>query len=252
MKNKIIQYTNSKKWYILTVIFLMGCSLEIDDSPKENPYLSYYSIETHDGKYLRFACISPETHNVIKGNPVLLIFPPGEQSEEEVKWTIDNYLIRQCIQRNWIVISPMAVEDKKYFEGAEEYIPELLDWIEDSFNVENNSFHISGISNGGKSAFRIGIQYRKKCSSLLVFPGIIHNNTEYALLDSLIGIPVHMYVGEYENQAWKSVMDSIKIILDDLGVTNQYIVFPGEGHVLTSLTSIMLFDTLDSFRPDSN
>ena len=244
-----------KKYYksnililIIIVYAILGCDSDINDSQIQNPYIKYTYITTRDGKKLDFAIVAPETLNNENGNPVLIAFPPGDQTSDEVVWTLDNYLIRQSIQRNWIAISPMQMDGKKYFEGAENYIPELFDWVEDNYSVENSKYHISGISNGGKSAFRIAIKFRKRCSSLLVFPGIIHSSNEYAMLDSLMGIPVHMYVGEYETQAWISVMDSIKTVLDDLGVYNQYITFPGDGHVITSLTSKMLFDTLDSFR----
>ena len=226
----------------------MSCNLEMNDSTKQNPYIEYKSITLTDGNFLEFALVTPEVFDPAGGNPVLLAFPPGDHTQSEVQWALDSYWIRQSIQRNWIVVSPMAVNGLNYYEGPEKYIPELLDWVENNYSVENNKYHLSGISNGGKSAFRIAIKFRKRVSSLMVLPGKIHSIDEYALLDSLIGIPVHMYVGEYEIPEWTNVMDSIKIILDDLGVTNQYITFPGEGHTITSLTSTILFDTLDSFR----
>jgi S-formylglutathione hydrolase FrmB len=233
---------------LLTIVGIIGCKIEMNDSTKQNPYIRFTSIETQDGNQLNFGLVSPETLDANNGNPVLLAFPPGDHTQSEAQWAIDNYWIRQSIQRNWIVVSPLHLDGDNYYEGTEQYIPELLDWVEDNFVVENNKYHVSGISNGGKSAFRVAINYRKRCSSLLVFPGIIHTTGEYALLDSLVGIPVHMYVGENERDDWTRIMDSTKTILDSLRVTNKYIIFPGEDHVITSLTSEMLFDTLDTFR----
>lgn len=244
-----------KSYFIYLIVLLVfiisaniGCNMEINDSEKQNPYIKYTSIETQDGKILNFALVSPETYDTENGNPVLLAFPPGDHTRSEVQWALDLYWIRQSIQRDWIVISPMHLENKKYYEGPEKYIPELLDWVEANYVVENNKYHVSGISNGGKSGFRVALQYSERFASLLVFPGKIHSDSEYALLNNLIGIPVHMYVGEYEIEEWTSVMDSINAILDELGVTNKYITFQGEGHVISNLTSNMLFDTLDSFR----
>ena len=88
--------------------------------------------------------------------------------------------------------------------------------------------------------------YPDRFLSLMVMPGTLASEDEYPHLDRLIGIPVHLYLGEYE--LWKGKMDTIKIHLDSLGVENQYRVFPGQGHVIESLTSEMLFDTLDTFR----
>jgi len=44
-------------------------------------------------------------------------------------------------------------------------------------------------------------------------------------------------------------MDSTATILQNLGVQVTFKIFPGEGHVINSLSSDMLFDLLEDLRP---
>ncbi len=234
---------------VALIIVFTSCKMEISDSDRQNPYMTYQRVEMSDGEFIEFAIVAPEFTEPGMAHPTLLAFPPGDHTKSEAQWALDKYWIRQSIQRNWVVVSPLAFKNLNYYEGPEKYIPELMDWIEENYEVEDGKFHTSGISNGGKSAFRAAINFSDRIASLLVFPGKIDSDAEYGLLNRLAGMPVHMYVGEGEIEEWTSVMDSIKVILDDLGVENQYKIFKGEGHIIQSLTSEMLFDTLDTFRP---
>ncbi len=245
----------------LTILFfsLFADNIETNDGKiiegailgaTQNPYITYQRVEMSDGEFIEFAIVAPEFTEPGMAHPALLAFPPGNHTKSEAQWALDKYWIRQSIQRNWIVISPLAFKKQAYYQGPEKYIPELMDWVEEKYEVEDGKFHASGISNGGKSAFQVAIKFRTRIASLLVFPGIlIDSEDENIQLDSLVGMPVHMYVGEGESEEWTNAMDSIKVILDSLGVENQYKIFQGEGHVIQSLTSEMLFDTLDTFRP---
>ena len=236
--------------YITALVLITGCEFEINDSEAPNPYVRHKTLELDDGKIMDFALILPEYTEPGMIHPVLLTFGGGGQSMPEILYNLGQFWVRQSIQRNWIVVSPVAVEGTKYYEGSEKYVTQLLDWVRDNFEVEEDKFHLSGFSNGGKSAFRVALENTDQFLSLMVMPGVLATDTEYALLDRLIGIPVHLYVGQYEIDEWKNKMDSIKVVLDSVGVENKFREFPGQGHVIQTLTSKMLFDTLDTFRND--
>ena len=167
----------------------------------------------------------------------------------QVQWAIDKYWIRQSILRGWYVISPAAPNGRSFYEGSEDLVPEMLDSLLTKYNIEADKFHLAGISAGGLSAFRVAINFRNRFLSLLVFPGGAATDAEYAKLDSLVGIPVTMFVGANDSQEWIKVMDSTAYILDSLGVHVDYHKLSGEGHVIDGLTSAMLFDILDAARP---
>jgi predicted peptidase len=237
-----------KKILLILIVFIAACTKNLNTSLDHNPYFSYYTIAVSNNTNLDFALILPENLSAEQMYPVVLALPPGDQTQSEVEWAIKKYWIEQSIMQNWIVISPIAPGGKYFHQGSEIYIPVLMDTIQHLFNVEGNKFHVAGISNGGISAFRIAIQYSERVQSLTVFPGVPPGPADYAQLDHLLNIPVTMYVGALDDSAWINEMDSTATLLEDLGVEVTFRKFPNEGHVITSLSSKMLFDLLDSLR----
>lgn len=234
-----------KNVLILLVLITMSCTQSLNTALDNNPYYFYLGIPVRSNKVLEFALILPENYSSERSYPVLLAFPPGYQSRAEMEWAVQKYWIRQSIQRNWIVVSPVAPGGQYFHEGSETYIAMLMDTLQHRYNIEENKFHVAGISNGGISSFRIAIQYTSRIRSLTVFPGVPPTEADYALLNRLINIPVTMYVGGLDSPDWINEMDSTATILQNLGGQVTYKIFPNEGHVINSLSSAMLFDLLE-------
>lgn len=249
----LLKYRNYKPiiffFLMILTFFMISCELEITGNEEANPYLEYHSIEIDPLTILNFAVILPEQYDPAQSYPVLLALPPGEQAMSQVNWAIDIYYISQSIQRNWIVVSPAAVGGIKYFEGSEIYIPRLLEWVEERYSVEGEKYHIAGISNGGVSAFHIGIMYPEEFQSLTVFPGgPLEEDERY--LNHLVEMPITMYVGALDDQEIITLMDSTASTLEDLGAEVNYQKWANDGHVITHLTPEHLFDVFDNYRPD--
>ena len=238
-----------KKVLILLIFITIGCNKTLNTGLDNNPYYFYLGIPLQNNKVLEFALILPEYFSRDQSYPVLLALPPGYQTRAGMEWAVEKYWIRQSIQRNWIVVSPVAPGGQYFHKGSELYISTLMDTIQHRYNVEGEKFHVAGISNGGISSFRIAIQYTNRIQSLTVFPGFPPTEADYALLNRLINIPVTMYVGALDSPDWIDEMDSTATILQNIGVQVTFKIFPGEGHVINSLTSEMLFDLLEDLRP---
>jgi pimeloyl-ACP methyl ester carboxylesterase len=237
------------KTILFLTILTSACTKTLNTGLDHNPYFTYQAIPVSSNTTLEYALILPEYLSSDRSYPVLLALPPGEQGSYQVEWAIKKYWIQQSILRNWIVVSPLAPAGKYFHEGSEIYIPVLMDTLQQRYHVEGERFHLAGISNGGLSAFRIAVQYPERIRSLTVFPGFPPSADDYAHLDRLRDIPVTLYVGALDSSEWINEMDSTAAILHDLGGQVTFKVFPNEGHVINSLTSEMLFDLLDQFRP---
>ncbi|TFH02836.1 MAG: hypothetical protein E4H13_00750 [Calditrichales bacterium] len=247
---KKISAEKTKYLYLgLLVIFMIGgCNKNGTDPESANPYMQYLSLEIDATTTLTVAIILPECFEPAIAYPALLAIPPGTQTRQEVQWAIDKYYIRQSIQRNWLVISPVAPNSVLFHEGSEVYIPMLLDEIQKAYEIEGGKFHLAGISSGGISAFRIAVLYPQRFASMTVFPGVPLPQDK-PLLGQLAPIPVSMFVGENDDAEWVSEMDSTARILEQNGVEVDFTILADEGHIIDGLSSSFLFDLFDNRRP---
>ncbi len=229
------------------LLVLAGCENRLVYSWKENPYFSYREVPMKNGASLYTALILPENPGPDESVPVLIAFPPGDQSQDMVEWAIGKYWIRASILRNWVVASPIA-PGASFYEGSEILIPELMDWLSGQFQIEGGRFHVAGMSAGGYSAFRIALDYPDRVASVLAFPGYPPGPDDASVLSRLAGIPVAMDVGQFDTE-WVEAMNAFYAELLEAGVQVAYRVIPNEEHVINSLTPEDLFEQLDGFRP---
>ena len=145
------------------------------------------------------------------------------------------------------MITPAAPGGSLYFQGSERYIDELLSslaWV----RPEGGRIHISGISNGGRSAFAVAGLDPDRYASMVVFPGYPDSPDDPAALEKFVGIPTAMFVGG-EDPGWISPMNAARDTLEDLGADVSLEVRAGEGHVMASLADgVDVFDFLDAQR----
>ena len=83
-----------------------------------------------------------------------------------------------------MVVSPVAPNGELYFEGSERLIPGFLDYVGMWVTAEGGGIHLSGISSGGISAFRVATQHPDRFRSLTVFPGFPRSDADMGGLDA--------------------------------------------------------------------
>lgn len=206
---------------------------------------NYYETMTlKDGTTLSYALLLPADFDETKAYPTLLALPPGPQTKEMVEAGLGYW--RSGPERGWVIISPVA-PGKLFFQGAESAIPKLLDEVAKKLNFEGGKVHISGISNGGRSSFRIALDYPERIHSILALPGFPPSEADYERLERIAQLPVVMYAGEHDT-SWVEQMLRTKGVLLDLGANVSATVVPNEDHVIQSLNGELLFGLLETFR----
>ena len=249
---KLCKYISAIIIFVLSLIFFIsgvGCDLKTTRSDEDNPYLKRNTLVLDESLSLDYLILLPEGYDPERSFPAILAIPPGGQSVNEAEWAIDLYYIRESIQRNWLVVSPIAPNNTLFHEGSEIYIPYLLDEVKKSFNIEEDRFHLAGISSGGISAFRLAAGWPDLFQSVTVFPGApTENDKRY--LDHLIDLRITMYVGEYDDAEWINETLETASTLDSLGAKVEYKIWEANGHVITSLKPKQLFDLFESYRAE--
>ncbi len=231
---------------VISTVLWIQCQTDVAVGISNHPYIDYLRLDTTLDASIDFLMVFPENFNEDDAYPVLIAFPPGDQDKEEVDFSLEKYWIKSSIQRNWIVVSPIAPVDLNFYSGAEILIPELMNWIAGQINVEGGKFHLAGLSAGGISAFKIAVENPQRCHSITVLPGYAIED-DYDRLNVLAGIPVSMFVGSNDIETI-APMEVTRDRLLELENTVLYQVIPDDGHVIQSLTSESLFDILDGYR----
>lgn len=196
-----------------------------------------------DGGEMAYVLWLPDDFEAERSYPLLLALPPGPQTLEMVGAGLGYW--RSGPGRGWVVVSPEAPQGQLFFQGAEVHIPTLLDAIAEV--VIADGVHLAGISNGGRSAFRIARLDPDRFASLLVLPGIPPDEADFDALELLTSLPVRMFVGE-NDASWVERSRVTAARLADLGGDVELTVVPNEGHVIQSLSGDLLFDLLDGLR----
>src|SRR3984893_14962737 len=112
------------------------------------------------GTTVRYKLILPNGFNPAKTYPALLAFPGGPQNMDTVEGTVERNWREQAERLGYIVIVPAAPNGQLFFEeGGTKVFPEFLIKLLGDFKIQDNKFHIAGVSNGGLSALHISASY---------------------------------------------------------------------------------------------
>lgn len=221
---------------------------ELEGSPTISPGGRAFGEVTIDGTVVSYISLVPEGFSIGDTAPVLLALPPGGQDIGQATATIRDVYQAEALARGWVVVSPAAPDGELFFQGSERLFPTFLDFVETWVEPEGGRIHLSGVSNGGISAFRVIAQNPDRFRSLTVFPGFPDSDADIDALDSLTDIPVHLFVGERDVD-WAGPMKETADRLGELGGDVTYEVLPDEGHNIAALSDgVRIFDELDAAR----
>ena len=208
---------------------------------------AWHDLPLQDGATLSYKLGLPDGFDATQTYPVLLALPPGPQTREMVEASWVRYWASQASERSWIVVSPAAPQGRTFYDGAESLLPELIRHVRATYNVEHDRFHLAGVSNGGRSAFRVATLSPDDFLSLTVLPGYPPTADDEARLNVLSQLPVSMYAGG-DDTHWVERMESTAEQLRALGAHVTTTVFPGEGHTPPSLDGDTIMVRLQELR----
>ncbi|HRW10614.1 MAG TPA: hypothetical protein P5121_36170 [Caldilineaceae bacterium] len=206
------------------------------------------AVTLADGTMIEYTVLLPPNYQVGQPYPTLLALPPGSQTANMVTSGLSSYWRDGAMANGWVIISPVAPGGQLFFQGAEAYIPAFLDQIAAQYPPEGGKFHLSGVSNGGISAFRVAGAHPERFHSLIVLPGYPNTAADKENLAQLTALPVALFVGENDS-SWIAPMREAAAMLNNAGGNATLTVVMGEGHFIRSLIGgEQLFALLESFR----
>jgi poly(3-hydroxybutyrate) depolymerase len=186
------------------------------------------------GTTVHYKIVLPNGYDPAKAYPAILALGGGPQTMN----TVDNILNRnfraEAEKRGYIVVAPAAPDGQLFFQGGDRIFPEFLKMILEDYKIQDNKFHIAGVSNGGIAALHVAAANPQYFSSVTAFPGYMWEPSA-AKLQAISKMCVFMYVGEQDPYMWHGEMKKEAEFLRSNGTVARYSVEKDQPHRLDTL-----------------
>lgn len=183
-----------------------------------------------NGLTVEYRVVLPDGYDPAKTYPVILDFPGGPQRIDMIDRSLARGLQPLAERLGWVVVTPAAPDGRLYFQGGEAAMPDFLAMIFSEFHVEGGKLHISGVSNGGRSAFHIAALYPDKFSSVTGYPGL-NASDDPEELQKFAAMCIYMHAGS-EDPGWAGAMQAEAAQYEGLGYKVKFTLEPGQRHVM--------------------
>ncbi len=192
---------------------------------------------------------------------VLIMLPPGAQDRAMSNAALE-YVRAEAQRAGWVVIVPMAPvasaatdspngpskdqakkqssESASLLDCSPAALERLCEHVARRVRVRGGVFHLAGVSNGGRSAFRWATLLPTRFASLTVLPGYAED-PDLTRLEALKNIPVRLFVGQ-QDQGWVSRAEKTRDALQKAGVNVHMQVLANEEHVLKGVSGKVILD----------
>lgn len=196
---------------------------------------------------VQYRVILPKNYDPAQAYPGVLAFGGGPQTMDVVENTIRRNWKSEAEQRGYIVVLPAAFGGQLFFQGGERIFPEFLDKLLVDYKIEDNKFHIAGISNGGISAFHIAALYPKYFISITAFPGFFPNVTEERVR-AIADMCIYMHVGEFYQMGWTPRIQQQAEVFQKVGLNIHFTIEKGQKHRLETFADKNAYRLFDQFE----
>ncbi len=209
-------------------------------------------FEMQDGERVEYGLMLPNGFDPATAYPVLIAFPPGSQSHSAAETGLEMFWGEGSSEMGWIAVVLVKPADGWFEPKTETYALEIMDQLQDTYQVEGDKFHITGCSGGGSSAFHIGLVHAERMHSVTGIPGYPTRDDD-ALLEQLAhhNVTVRMHVGATDF-GWMSSMDRANKRMQQIGVDSSLTIHPDEGHVMTTMMKDGCMKMLNQLRPNDD
>jgi poly(3-hydroxybutyrate) depolymerase len=196
---------------------------------------------------VHYKTVLPNGYDPARAYPAILALGGGPQTMN----TVDNILNRnfraEAEKRGYIVVAPAAPDGDLFFDEGDRIFPEFLKMIVTDYKIQDNKFHIAGVSNGGIAALHVAAGNPQYFLSVTAFPGYMWEPSA-AKLQAISKMCVFMYVGEHDPYRWHGEMKREAEFLRSQGAVARYSVEEGQPHRLETLAGANAGRLFDGFE----
>jgi poly(3-hydroxybutyrate) depolymerase len=199
---------------------------------------------------VHYKIVLPNGYDQAKAYPAILAMGGGPQTMNTVDAVLSRNFREEAEKRGYIVVAPAAPDGDLFFEDGDRIFPEFLKMILADYKIQDNKFHIAGVSNGGIAALHVAAANPQYFLSVTAFPGYMWEPT-VEKLQAISKMCVFMYVGEFDPYRWHGEMKKEAEFLRSKGTVARYSVEMDQPHRLETLAGAnagRLFDGFEETR----
>ena len=199
------------------------------------------------GTTVHYKVVLPNGYDPAKAYPAILAIGGGPQTMNTVDGILNRNFRAEAEKRGYIVVAPAAPDDQLFFEEGDRIFPEFLKMIQADYKIQDNKFHIAGVSNGGIAALHVAAANPQYFLSVTAFPGYMWEPSA-AKLQAISKMCVFMYVGEIDPYMWHGEMKKEAEFLRSRGTVARYTVEKDQPHRLETLAGANAGRLFDGFE----
>jgi poly(3-hydroxybutyrate) depolymerase len=199
------------------------------------------------GTIVHYKIVLPNGFDPAKSYPGILAMGGGPQTMNTVDGILARNFRADAEKRGYIVVAPAAPDGDLFFEEGDRIFPEFLKNIMADYKIQDNKFHIAGVSNGGIAALHVAAANPQYFLTVTAFPGYMWEPT-IEKLQAISKMCVFMYVGEFDPYMWHNEMKAEAEYLRSKGTLARYTVEKGQPHRLDTLAGDSAARLFDGFE----
>jgi predicted peptidase len=196
---------------------------------------------------VHYKTVLPNGYDPAKAYPAVLAMGGGPQTMNTVDGILSRNFRAEAEKRGYVVVAPAAPDGDLFFEDGDRIFPEFLKMMLADYKIQDNKFHIAGVSNGGIAALHVAAANPQYFLSVTAFPGYMWEPTIAKLL-AISKMCVFMYVGEFDPYMWHSEMKKEAEFLRSKGTLARYTVEKDQPHRLETLAGASAGRLFDGFE----
>lgn len=200
-----------------------------------------------DGVRVYYKVILPTEYDPERPYPGILAFPPGNQDQAMVQFTVVQNWAAQAQKRGYVVVVPQAPLGESFAAKGARVFPKFIEQILADYKIRDGKFHIAGLSNGGMSSFNIAALHPQYFLSITGFPGYLRDATPERVA-AISKMCIYMHVGENDSDNWVENVQKQAAEFKTQGMNVKFTLEKGQPHVINTLAgpgAARLFDQIE-------
>lgn len=220
---------------LFCVLMLFGLRLKAQDVLTNT---RFESITLKEGGELKFAIHLPNDYDPAKAYPTII--GPGDGTRDE---SPSYYWHGRPSDYGWIIVETPA----HFASNAVSQMNQLLDHLNQHYNVEGDRFHMVGYSANSEPSFKVGIALADRFHSLVGVAGYPRQNPRGTDLEKVKNTKFYFIVGDQDGY-WMRASQKSHDYLKSQGIDSTLKIIKGGGHVLKEIDGKPFIELMERMR----
>lgn len=229
-----------KKTFGKTLIVLLISILFTASACAQNQLTNsrFETVKLKSGKELKYAIHLPTDYDPAKAYPTII--GPGDGIREE---SPGYYWHGKPSEFGWLIVETPA----HFASDPVNQMSQLLDHLNERYNVEGDKFHMVGFSANSANSFRVGIALANRFHSLVGVAGFPRQNPTGKDLQKVKNTKFYFIVGD-RDQYWMNASKKSHTYLKSEGISSTLEIIKNGGHVLKEIDGQPFIDLMETMR----